>query len=111
MCGTLIECLITYTQRILMTTRAKATIKKVAGKLKKASKAHAGQAKSLSAIKLNKGGSTVNKAGNYTKPGMRKRMFSAIKAGSSGGNPGQWSARKAQLLAARYKKAGGGYKS
>ena len=94
-----------------MTTRAKATIKKVAGKLKKASKAHAKQSKTLSSIKLNKGGSTVNQAGNYTKPGMRKRMFSAIKAGSSGGNPGQWSARKAQLLAARYKKAGGGYKS
>ena len=37
--------------------------------------------------------STVNKAGNYTKPGMRKRMFQAIKAGSKGGNPGQWSAR------------------
>ena len=54
--------------------------------------------------------STVNKAGNYTKPGMRKRMFQAIKAGSKGGNPGQWSARKAQLLAARYKKGGGGYK-
>ena len=94
-----------------MTARAKATIKKVAGKLKKASKAHAGQAKALSAIKLSKGGSTVNKAGNYTKPGMRKRMFRAIKAGSKGGNPGQWSARKAQLLAARYKKAGGGYRS
>ena len=41
---------------------------------------------------------------------LRKRMFSAIKAGSKGGNPGQWSARKAQLLASRYKKAGGGYK-
>jgi hypothetical protein len=54
--------------------------------------------------------STVNKAGNYTKPGMRKRMFNSIKAGSKGGNPGQWSARKAQLLAQRYKKAGGGYK-
>ncbi len=94
-----------------MTARAKGTIKKVAGKLKKASKAHAGQAKALSAIKLSKGGSTVNKAGNYTKPGMRKRMFQSIKAGSKGGNPGQWSARKAQLLAARYKKAGGGYKS
>ncbi len=94
-----------------MTTRAKATIKKVAGKLKKASKAHAKQSKALSSLKLNKGGSTVNQAGNYTKTGMRKRMFSAIKAGSSGGNPGQWSARKAQLLAARYKKAGGGYKS
>jgi hypothetical protein len=54
--------------------KAKATIKKVAGKLKKASKAHAGQAKALSAIKLNKGGSTVNKAGNYTKPTMRKNQ-------------------------------------
>ena len=55
--------------------------------------------------------SRVNEAGNYTKPGRRKRMFSAIKAGASGGKPGQWSARKAQLLAARYKKAGGGYKN
>ena len=54
--------------------------------------------------------STVNKAGNYTKPGMRKRMFKSIMAGSKGGKPGQWSARKAQLLASRYKKAGGGYK-
>ena len=52
--------------------------------------------------------STVNKAGNYTKPTMRKRIFNRIKAGSKGGNPGQWSARKAQLLANRYKKAGGG---
>tara|TARA_R100000005_G_C4980475_1_gene190367 strand:- start:457 stop:666 length:210 start_codon:yes stop_codon:yes gene_type:complete len=55
--------------------------------------------------------STVNKAGNYTKPGMRKRLFEKIKAGSKGGNPGQWSARKAQMLAQQYKKAGGGYKS
>ena len=54
--------------------------------------------------------STVNKAGNYTKPAMRKRQFAAIKAGSKGGAPGQWSARKAQLLAQRYKKAGGGYR-
>ena len=54
--------------------------------------------------------STVNKAGNYTKPGMRKRMFNAIRAGSKGGKPGQWSARKAQMLAKRYKAAGGGYK-
>jgi hypothetical protein len=60
-----------------------------------------------------KGGkvSRVNEAGNYTKPGMRKRLFNAIKAGSKGGRPGQWSARKAQLLASRYKKAGGGYKN
>ena len=54
--------------------------------------------------------STVNKAGNYTKPGMRKRMFNYIMAGSKGGKPGQWSARKAQMLAKRYKAAGGGYK-
>tara|TARA_R110002020_G_scaffold3855_4_gene16989 strand:+ start:1001 stop:1189 length:189 start_codon:yes stop_codon:yes gene_type:complete len=54
--------------------------------------------------------SRVNEAGNYTKPGMRKRMFNRIKAGSKGGKKGQWSARKAQLLAQRYKKAGGGYK-
>ena len=52
--------------------------------------------------------SRVNEAGNYTKPGMRKRLFNSIKAGSKGGNPGQWSARKAQLLASRYKKSGGG---
>ena len=54
--------------------------------------------------------STVNKAGNYTKPGMRKRLFNSIMAGSKGGKPGQWSARKAQMLAKRYKAAGGGYK-
>ena len=53
--------------------------------------------------------SKVNEAGNYTKPGMRKRLFNSIKDGSKGGRPGQWSARKAQLLAQRYKKAGGGY--
>ena len=53
--------------------------------------------------------SRVNEAGNYTKPGMRKRMFNRIKAGSKGGKPGQWSARKAQMLAKRYKEKGGGY--
>ena len=56
-------------------------------------------------------GSKVNEAGNYTKPGMRKRLFEKIKAGSKGGKPGQWSARKAQFLAKQYKEAGGGYKS
>ena len=91
-------------------TSTRKKVNKVVKGLKKASKLHASQAKTLSTLKLSKGGSTVNKAGNYTKPGMRKRMFQAIKAGSKGGNPGQWSARKAQLLAARYKKAGGGYK-
>jgi len=54
--------------------------------------------------------STVNSSGNYTKPTMRKRLFNSIKAGSKGGKPGQWSARKAQMLAKRYKAAGGGYK-
>jgi len=54
-------------------------------------------------------GSTVNEAGNYTKPTMRKNLFNKIKAGSKGGKSGQWSARKAQLLAKQYKDAGGGY--
>ena len=54
--------------------------------------------------------SRVNEAGNYTKPGMRKSLFNKIKAGGKGGAPGQWSARKAQMLATQYKKAGGGYK-
>ena len=53
--------------------------------------------------------SKVNEAGNYTKPGMRKRLFNSIKSGSKGGKPGQWSARKAQMLAKRYKSNGGGY--
>ena len=92
-----------------MTAKAKKVIKKVASKLKKASKAHAGQAKSLSALKLSKG-SSVNKAGNYTKPTMRKNLFNRIKASGKGGNPGQWSARKAQMLAKQYKAKGGGYR-
>ena len=54
--------------------------------------------------------SKVNQAGNYTKPSLRKRLFNEIMAGSKGGRAGQWSARKAQLLARRYKSAGGGYK-
>jgi hypothetical protein len=58
-----------------------------------------------------KGGeSKVNEAGNYTKPGMRKSLFESIKAGGKGGAPGQWSARKAQMLAQKYKASGGGYK-
>jgi hypothetical protein len=55
--------------------------------------------------------SKVNEAGNYTKPTMRKRLFSKIKAGTKGGKAGQWSARKAQMLAVQYKKKGGGYKN
>lgn len=54
--------------------------------------------------------SKVNSAGVYTKPTMRKRIFQRIKAGGKGGAPGQWSARKAQMLAKAYKAAGGGYK-
>jgi hypothetical protein len=58
-----------------------------------------------------KGGETrVNEAGNYTKPGMRKGLFNSIKAGGKGGAPGQWSARKAQMLAQQYKANGGGYR-
>ena len=55
--------------------------------------------------------STVNASGNYTKPSMRKKLFEQIKAGGKGGKPGQWSARKAQMLAKQYKAKGGGYQS
>ena len=54
--------------------------------------------------------STVNTAGNYTQPTMRRNLFNRIKAGSKGGKAGQWSARKAQMLAKQYKAKGGGYK-
>jgi hypothetical protein len=55
--------------------------------------------------------SKVNEAGNYTKPGMRKALFNKIKAqATQGTGAGQWSARKAQLLAKKYKAAGGGYR-
>jgi len=54
--------------------------------------------------------SKVNAAGNYTKPGMRKNLFNKIKAGTKGGDPGEWSARKSQLLAKQYKANGGGYR-
>ena len=55
--------------------------------------------------------SKVNAAGNYTKPTMRKQLFNKIKSGGKGGKPGQWSARKAQMLAREYKSKGGGYKN
>ena len=65
-------------------------------------------------IRHAKGGkvkSKVNQAGNYTKPGMRKKLFESIKASATQGTAaGQWSARKAQLLAKRYKEKGGGYR-
>ena len=54
--------------------------------------------------------SRVNEAGNYTKPALRKRLFNSIKASGKGGKPGQWSGRKAQMLAKQYKAKGGGYK-
>lgn len=70
-------------------------------------------AKAAKTVKYSEGGKTksrVNEAGNYTKPGLRKSIFERIKAGGKGGAPGQWSARKAQMMAQQYKKAGGGYK-
>jgi hypothetical protein len=70
----------------------------------------AGVFSAVPAILSMKTKSTVNSAGVYTKPALRKRLFEKIKAGTKGGNAGQWSARKAQFLATEYKKAGGGYK-
>ena len=55
--------------------------------------------------------SGVNAAGNYTKPTMRKSLVASVKAGSKGGGSGQWSARKAQMVAKQYKAKGGGYTS
>jgi hypothetical protein len=52
----------------------------------------------------------VNAAKNYTKPTMRKNLVAKVKASSKGGKPGQWSARKAQMVAKQYKAKGGGYK-
>tara|TARA_R100000951_G_scaffold49618_1_gene41941 strand:+ start:1568 stop:1852 length:285 start_codon:yes stop_codon:yes gene_type:complete len=94
---------------MLRVTTANGTTKK------KASQTRA-KAKPAGAIGYAKGGkakskSRVNEAGNYTKPALRKRLFNKIKAGSKGGKPGQWSARKAQMLAREYKAAGGGYKN
>lgn len=74
---------------------------KKGGRVRKTSKSTKPKAKSKS---------RVNEAGNYTKPTLRKRLFEQIKAGGKGGKPGQWSARKAQMLAVAYKKAGGGYR-
>ena len=89
-------------------------VSKKAPAKKKAASART-KAKPTRKVSLSQGGapkskSRVNEAGNYTKPGMRKQQFNRIKAGGKGGAPGQWSARKAQMLASAYKKAGGGYK-
>ena len=91
-----------------------ARVSKKAPARKKASPTTA-KAKSTRTANLAKGGapqskSRVNAAGNYTKPTMRKNLFNRIKAGGKGGNPGQWSARKAQMLAKQYKAKGGGYR-
>jgi hypothetical protein len=66
---------------------------------------------SLTAADMYADGGKVNAAGNYTKPEMRKRIVSSVKAAATHGTgAGQWSARKAQLVAKKYKAAGGGYK-
>ena len=93
-------------EQVFYATANKGKIKDVeekakGGKVRKTSKSSKPNTKSKS---------RVNEAGNYTKPSMRKRLFNRIKAGTKGGKAGQWSARKAQLLASEYKKAGGGYK-
>jgi hypothetical protein len=62
-------------------------------------------------VEMFKEGGKVNAAGNYTKPGLRKKIVSQVKAAATQGTgAGQWSARKAQLVAKKYKAAGGGYK-
>jgi hypothetical protein len=84
------------------------------GKVYKTKAAAEKQGRAIRASGYSKGGDTksrVNEAGNYTKPTMRKRLFEKIKAGTKGGKAGQWSARKAQMLAKQYKENGGGYKS
>jgi len=69
------------------------------------------QPKATKSAVLLKDGGKVNAAGNYTKPEMRKRIVSQVKAAATHGTgAGQWSARKAQLVAKKYKAAGGGYK-
>lgn len=66
--------------------------------------------KSIARKPATKPKSKVNAAGNYTKPKMREQLFKKIKSGSKGGKSGQWSARKAQMLAKEYKAKGGGYR-
>jgi hypothetical protein len=65
----------------------------------------------LEPVEIFKEGGKVNAAGNYTKPSLRKKIVSQVKAAATQGTgAGQWSARKAQLVAKKYKAAGGGYK-
>jgi hypothetical protein len=71
----------------------------------------ANAAKTASYAEGGKTKSKVNEAGNYTKPGLRKRIFNSVKAAAMvGTGAGEWSARKAQVMAKRYKAAGGGYR-
>jgi hypothetical protein len=81
------------------------------GKVYKTKASAERQGRAIHASGYSKGGSTVNAAGNYTKPTMRKNLVAKVKAGSKGGKPGQWSARKAQMVAKQYKAKGGGYKT
>lgn len=69
------------------------------------------QGRAIRASGYSKGGDTINAAGNYTNPTMRRKLVQQVKAGSKGGKAGQWSARKAQMVAKMYKEKGGGYKS
>jgi len=91
---------------------AKTASYKSGGLAQQAATAIAMKAKGVKPKKMAEGGkSTVNAAGNYTKPELRKRIFNAVKAEATAGTgAGQWSARKAQMVAQRYKKAGGGYR-
>ena len=91
-------------------TLASPALKPKVVKPKKGKGAYTRKGKALPMSSGGKTKSTVNKAGNYTKPTMRKSLFNKIKAGGKGGSPGQWSARKAQMMAQQYKKAGGGYR-
>jgi uncharacterized GH25 family protein len=89
-------------------------VKKKGGLAKQAATAIAMKAAGKKPKNMAEGGKTkskVNEAGNYTKPEMRKRIFNSVKAAAiAGTGAGQWSARKAQVMAKRYKAAGGGYK-
>jgi len=101
-------------EKVFYASRNKGTISGVE-KMKMGGMCSTGDdARDLELIRMGKGGKTksrVNEAGNYTKPSLRKRLFEKIKAGGKGGKPNQWSARKAQMLAQAYEKAGGGYKN
>ena len=83
-------------------TLASPALKPKVVKPKKGKGAYTRKGKALPMSSGGKTKSTVNKAGNYTKPTMRKSLFNKIKAGGKGGSPGQWSARKAQMLAQQY---------